>query len=234
MSSNALKRILRKDIKEIDNQKLNELGIYVEFSEENMLEAKAMITGPKGSLYENAFLFFIIKFPNNYPYVPPDVSYISRNNVRIHPNLYVGRHKSGYGKVCLSIIGTWSGPKWSSIMDITTILLTIQSLLDSNPLHHEPGQENNYSVMNDLYNEVIKYESINTLLLKNYLDPPTGFERFKGNMEKEIKKINQLKMIEYIQSLVNQDKVINIPIYRIHLNISYNNLLNKVIQLFEN
>ena len=53
-------------------------------------------------------------------------------------------------------------------------------------------------------------------------------------MEKEIKKINQLKMIEYIQSLVNQDKVINIPIYRIHLNISYNNLLNKVIQLFEN
>ena len=43
---------------------------------------------------------------------------------------------NGQGKVCLSILGTWAGPKWTSIMDITTVLLTIQSLLDKNPLHH--------------------------------------------------------------------------------------------------
>ena len=52
----------------------------------------------------------------------------------------LGDIRSGYGKVCLSILGTWSGPKWTSIMDITTVLLTLQSLLDENPLHHEPGQ----------------------------------------------------------------------------------------------
>ena len=119
--SSALKRILKKDIKEIENKNLNELGIYVKFDEENMLHARAMITGPKGSLYEYGFLFFGITFPKNYPFSPPDISYISRNNVRIHPNLYVGRHSSGNGKVCLSILGTWSGPKWTSIMDITTV-----------------------------------------------------------------------------------------------------------------
>ena len=57
-----------------------------------MLQARAMTIGPNGSLYQHGFLFFNINFPKNYPYAPPDVSYISRNKVRIHPNLYVGRH----------------------------------------------------------------------------------------------------------------------------------------------
>ena len=139
MEKNAIKRILNKDIKEISNQNLNSLGIYIQFNEDNFLEAKAMIVGPKDSLYEGGFLFFNINFPKNYPFSPPDVTYVSRNNIRIHPNIYVGHGTGGYGKVCLSILGTWSGPKWTSIMDITTVLLTIQSLLDNNPLHHEPG-----------------------------------------------------------------------------------------------
>ena len=153
MATAAIKRILNKDIKEIEKQKLKSLGIYIHFNEENFLEAKAMIVGPKDTLYESGFLFFNIKFPKNYPFAPPDISYVSRNNIRIHPNIYVGGNKHGGGKVCLSILGTWSGPKWTSIMDITTILLTIQSLLDNNPLHHEPGQENNNTDMNQLYND---------------------------------------------------------------------------------
>ena len=36
----ALKRILNKDIKSIENNKLNDLGIYVEFNEENLFEQK--------------------------------------------------------------------------------------------------------------------------------------------------------------------------------------------------
>ena len=79
-SSSALKRILKKDMKEIKNKKLSDLGIYILFDEENMLKATAMVAGPKDSLYEYGFLFFNITFPKNYPYAPPDVSYISRNN----------------------------------------------------------------------------------------------------------------------------------------------------------
>ena len=82
-------------MKAIIEQNLNDLGIYIEFNEENIMEAKAMIIGPEDSLYENSYLFFNIKFPKNYPYSPPDVSYVPRNRVRIHPNIYVGGHPKG-------------------------------------------------------------------------------------------------------------------------------------------
>ena len=233
--SSALKRILKKDIKEIENKNLNELGIYVKFDEENMLHARAMITGPKGSLYEYGFLFFGITFPKNYPFSPPDISYISRNNVRIHPNLYVGRHSSGNGKVCLSILGTWSGPKWTSIMDITTVLLTIQSLLDNNPLHHEPGQEKNIGHTNTLYNEIIKYESLNTLLLKNYFDTHVNYTDFKEEMDKEINKTGRSDIIDSVSELCkrNKDSSVTIPIYRINLMLSYSSLLKNIMKLKE-
>ena len=64
----AIKRIINKDIKSIEHNKLNEQGIYVEFNEENMLQARAMILGPKDSLYEDGYLFFYINFPKNYPF----------------------------------------------------------------------------------------------------------------------------------------------------------------------
>tara|TARA_Y100001970_G_C14052688_1_gene759815 strand:+ start:363 stop:1073 length:711 start_codon:yes stop_codon:yes gene_type:complete len=231
MSKNsALKRILNKDIKEIENQNLRKLGIYIHFNETNMFEAKAMITGPKGSLYEYGFLFFNITFPNNYPYSPPDISYVSRNKVRIHPNLYVSQHSSGFGKVCLSILGTWSGPKWSTIMDITTVLITIQSLLDNNPLHHEPGQEKNTGKQNELYNEIIRYESINTLLIKNFIDPPYGFDIFHNEMIEEIKNIDKVKLLEKLKGLLKKypnENIIEVPIYRIRLKTNYQELLLK-------
>ena len=62
MSKNALKRIIQKDIPSVQKQKLNDMGIYIEFSEENMLEAVAMIKGPEDSIYKNGVLFFKIEF----------------------------------------------------------------------------------------------------------------------------------------------------------------------------
>ena len=43
MAKNAIKRILQKDMKSIEDQQLNSLGIYVSFNEENIREAKALI-----------------------------------------------------------------------------------------------------------------------------------------------------------------------------------------------
>jgi ubiquitin-protein ligase len=229
MEKNAVKRILNKDIKEIKNQKLNELGIYIDFNEENLLQAKAMIVGPKDSLYEGGFLFFNINFPKNYPFSPPDVTYLPRNKIRMHPNIYVGSGTNGCGKVCLSILGTWGGPKWTSIMDISTVLLTLQSLLDNNPLHHEPGQENNKSKENSMYNEVIKYESINTLLLKNINHPPFGFEMFLENMKNEKAKYNDniTKFLE--EKKLETRKEIKFSFYRINIVIDYHILYEKYI-----
>ena len=235
-SANALKRIINKDIKEISNQKLNSNGIYVYFNEDNMLNAKAMIVGPKGYLYYVSLLFFNIKFPNNYPFSPPDIAYIARNRIRIHPNLYVGHHSSGHGKVCLSILGTWSGPKWTTVMDITSVLLTIQSLLDSNPLFHEPGHENKYNEQNNMYNTVIKYEAINTLLIRNYIETPISFDIFHNDMKNEIIK-NKENIKEVLINLEKNNKnniEVTLQLYRINLILNYKELKEKYISLIYN
>ena len=51
--------------------------------------------------------------------------------VRFNPNLYRN------GKVCLSILGTWSGPGWSPVQSISSVLLSIQSLMNTKPYHNE-------------------------------------------------------------------------------------------------
>ena len=63
MSKDAIKRILNKDLKEVHKMKLDDLGIHIEFNEDDMLKARAIIMGPKDTPYENGILYFIIEFP---------------------------------------------------------------------------------------------------------------------------------------------------------------------------
>ena len=84
---------------------LSELGIHIQFDEEDIMKASAIIIGPKDTPYENGILYFIIEFPRNYPFSPPKIGYLSHSRYRIHPNLYVGKsHANFVGKVCLSAI----------------------------------------------------------------------------------------------------------------------------------
>lgn len=55
--------------------------------------------------------------------------------MRFNPNLYAN------GKVCLSILGTWSGPGWTSVQTMLSTLISIQSLMNPTPYHNEPGYE---------------------------------------------------------------------------------------------
>jgi len=233
MSKKAVKRILTKDMKEIVNQKLEDLGIYIQFNEENILEAKAMIVGPKDSLYAGGILFFKITFPNNYPFSPPDVVYVSRNKIRIHPNIYVSSGTNGLGKVCLSILGTWSGPKWTSIMDISTVLLSIQSLLDTNPLSHEPGSISKNISINSAYNDVIQYDTIRTLLLVNCKHIPEGFEPFIPYMIENVEKFKDIHQDILIKNKDIKKKYI-VSFYRIDVNVDYSLLYSTYTAFIKN
>ena len=61
----------------------------------------ALITGPFDTPYEGGLFHFMIRFPPNYPLVPPRVAFMTTGGgtVRFNPNLYRN------GKVCLSILG---------------------------------------------------------------------------------------------------------------------------------
>lgn len=111
-------------------------GIYYIYDDADMRNGKAMIIGPEGTPYAWCPLLFGFHLSDDYPYKPPSVTFLTSDGVtRFHPNLYVG------GKVCLSILGTWKGPEWSAIMTISTVLSSIQSLLEANPIVNEPSWE---------------------------------------------------------------------------------------------
>jgi len=96
-----------------------------------------MIIGPDNTPYEGGFYMFSFEMPNDYPRNPPKVKFLTTNgSIRFHPNLYSN------GKVCLSILGTWSGPKWSPVMTIKSVLLSLESILIKHPLRNEPCYEN--------------------------------------------------------------------------------------------
>ena len=201
MSKQAIRRIATRDMKEIENMELKNLGIYINFNETNILEAKAIIIGPKNTPFENGVFYFNILFPNNYPYSPPNVQYYSTSRYRIHPNLYIGKSQDNFlGKVCLSIINTWSGPKWTSIMHIGSIMLSIQSLLDENPLHNEPGFENESGYRNDIYNLIVEHDTFQNLILRNCFTIPEKYKEFEGIIKENISK-EKLTILSKLETL---------------------------------
>ena len=215
----VIKRIANIDMKRIDD--LKKSGIHLEFDETDVLKARAIIFGPEDTIYEGAILYFDIMFPINYPYSPLKINYVPNGNtVRIHPNIYT------CGKICLSILGTWPGPKWTSIMDVSSVLLSIKSLLDNEPLYHEPGYSPNNSKHKKIskeYNDVILHNCVYRLYNANKYNIPENFKIFESIINK-----HYIDNKNYIDKIIlknkNVNKRVDIPIFRIYEYIQYNNI----------
>ncbi|KAF4519954.1 hypothetical protein B566_EDAN005453 [Ephemera danica] len=78
-------------------------GICVKGFEDRMDLYSVMIKGPAKTPYEDGLFFFDFQLSSNYPKAPPVCHYVSYCNDRLNPNLYED------GKVCISLLGTWSG-----------------------------------------------------------------------------------------------------------------------------
>jgi ubiquitin-conjugating enzyme E2 Z len=192
----AQKRIA-KDIKNYFQSDINSVGIYCDIDESNIQQVKALIIGPPDTPYENGFYFFNIEFPNDYPFSPPKVKFLTyESGIRFNPNLYTN------GKVCLSILGTWSGPGWTTCLNLITVLLSIQSLLNENPLVNEPGFEYETGTKAQNYSNVIRYSNIKTASIKMLETQPHGFEVFKDIMAKHF-----VKNINFYKKYINDNKV---------------------------
>ena len=160
MNQRVCKRIFNVDIKNYTKSKLDECGIHIIFDEVNLMNAHILIIGPKDTPYENGYYIFTVKFTEEYPFKPPKVLFQSISKVRIHPNMYTS------GKVCLSILGTWPGPSWSSIMDINSIACSIQSLMSNKAIQHEPGFDSEEGANCKHYDRIIRFENINSYVCK--------------------------------------------------------------------
>lgn len=148
-------------------QKGSDLSLAVGYREADVRHIRALIIGPPETPYEFGFFEFDIRFPKSYPIEAPTVKCITTNagRTRFNPNIYA------QGKVCLSILGTWrgeSGEQWSSAQGLESILLSIQSLMSSNPYENEPGFEE-YRIDNKdakAYAQKIRHETLRIAVIE--------------------------------------------------------------------
>ncbi|CAN8321629.1 unnamed protein product [Cochlearia groenlandica] len=154
--------------------------IYVRACETRMDLMRAVIIGAEGTPYHDGLFFFDIQFPDTYPSIPPRVYYHS-GGLRINPNLY------NCGKVCLSLLGTWTGaareqwlPKESTMLQL---LVSIQALiLNQKPYFNEPGYVSSQGTQageahSKAYSEGVFVLSLNTMVY-SMRRPPKHYEEF--------------------------------------------------------
>jgi ubiquitin-protein ligase len=213
----AIKRVTR-DIAEYNKEPIEGTAIYVD--ESDIMNVTVAIAGPSDSVYEHGVYFYQFTFGSTYPYEPPKGKFLNwqNTNTRMHPNMYID------GKLCLSILGTWAGPSWTSIMTLKSIILNIQALLDDNPLKNEPGLEKDIATAkHEKYAKIIRYYNardfingtIKALIGKAYSEQAKNITvNFKDFLVKHFKD-NKTKILE------NLDKCI-ITIPNQNLSVEYN------------
>ncbi|XP_076922698.1 putative ubiquitin-conjugating enzyme E2 38 isoform X1 [Bidens hawaiensis] len=162
-------KILEKDLPDT---------IFVRVYESRMDLLRAVIVGPAGTPYHDGLFVFDVHFPPNYPDIPPMVYYYS-GGLRLNPNLYDD------GKVCLSLLNTWTGhgsEKWMpNNSTMLQVLVSIQALiLNDKPFFNEPGYDNMYpgtvgDKKSKSYNEDIFILSLKTMIY-TLRRPPKYFE----------------------------------------------------------
>ena len=189
----SLKRIIL-DIKDITKNPID--NIYYLPDEENITNGYAMIIGPESTPYQYGYYLFKFEFSKQYPYEPPRVTYHTNDGIiRFNPNFYRN------GKVCLSILNTWQGEKWSSCQSIRSVLLTLQMTLNEIPLLNEPGINMlQHKKQINIYNEILTYKNIELAIiryLENIENIPELFRCFYDIMVEKYYE-NKEKIIEVI------------------------------------
>mmetsp|Transcript_32101 Transcript_32101/g.65101 ORF Transcript_32101/g.65101 Transcript_32101/m.65101 type:complete len:148 (+) Transcript_32101:108-551(+) len=88
---------------------------------ENMYEWEGVINGPEGTAYEGGKFRFELKFPAEYPFKPPKISFTTKV---LHPNI------TPEGQVCLDLISQ----EWNPAVSVRQILLSLYTVFtDPNP-----------------------------------------------------------------------------------------------------
>jgi ubiquitin-protein ligase len=233
MSQKSTKRI-QNDIKIYYKSDLNDHGIYVHFNDKNIYNAKALIIGPKDTPYQNGFYFFDINYTEKYPQEPPKVVLCTLNKrTRFNPNLYTG------GKVCLSILGTWSGPGWTPCLSTSEVLLSIQSLMNSNPIQNEPGYEKltlENSAEARKYTQILEYHNHLIASIQMIEELPSSFYCFKELIESkfcEFYKENMEFLLKMKASDIN-DTDVYLKMYSLGDKLNYSHLIKQYKSIYSN
>jgi len=179
---------------------------YYEFNETDIKKGHLLILGVENSPYFGGFYFFQTTFPDNYPFSPPQMKFLSNDNkTRFNPNLYQPSSTPAYdGKVCLSILNTWGESTWSQVQRFTSVVETMRAhLFHDKPLINEPGYAES-NPMNEIYSRMLMYENLNFNVYFNIVHTPDYAMPFKQIMIENFK-VNQ----EYFKKYIDDNKYLH-------------------------
>jgi len=200
-----------RSLVEHDKQGYIESNIYFDFNDTSILDNEFRIltigSTDLSNPYFGGFFMFYGKFPDQYPFYPPHILAKTQGaGTRFHPNYYVN------GKCCLSILGTWAGPPWTSCQNLGTTAQALKSLFIENPITQEPGWGECTDGRAETYSRVIEYRTLQIAVLKMLSDPPLGFESFIPIMEETFIKLYPMYM-EKLDLLMKNHKKCEQSIY---------------------
>ncbi|GAB0092462.1 (E3-independent) E2 ubiquitin-conjugating enzyme [Sergentomyia squamirostris] len=153
-------------------------GVWVRAFEDRVDLFSVMIEGPKNTPYEGGMFLFDIQLCDDYPLMAPLCYYISYCSDRLNPNLYED------GKVCVSLLGTWSGrgsETWGPDSTLLQVIVSIQGLiLVSEPYYNEAGYEKQKGTQQGMensrmYNEMAVIKLVQSMT-KLMCSPPEIFK----------------------------------------------------------
>jgi len=220
---------LIKDVRQIIKNPLTDQGIYYIHDDIDMMKGYAMIIGSSDTPYFGGFYFFEFTYPSDYPHSPPKVKYCTNgNNIRFNPNLYC------CGKVCISLLNTWRGDQWTSCQTISTVLLTLCTLLCSDPLLNEPGVNKKHKDMSN-YNNIIEFSNISIavcdIVTKKKGVYHTFFENFYPFVKENFNR-NYDKLLEFgekqLSEKFTEPRVLTTGFYNMNVKIDYTYIIAKL------
>lgn len=157
-ASPKLFRRLFTEILDLEMFSQEEKNFYFAWAPESFQLLKFIVSSENDPYYGGMYEFHVF-FPESYPLEPPKVQFVttSSGTVRFNPNLYAD------GKVCLSLLGTWSGEQWNPVTNNTLhIIQAIRvMILTDQPIQNEPA----YS--SDIYYDSSK-DTPEILMVKKY------------------------------------------------------------------
>uniref|UniRef100_A0A7S1D0U9 E2 ubiquitin-conjugating enzyme n=2 Tax=Cyclophora tenuis TaxID=216820 RepID=A0A7S1D0U9_CYCTE len=122
--------LLRRQLNDLAKNPIDLVSVGL-VDESNVYEWEILIMGPDGTLYEGGFFKAKLAFPDDFPNMPPTMTFVSE---MWHPNVYED------GRVCISILHPpgedefnaqeSADERWRPILGVEQILMSVISMLN--------------------------------------------------------------------------------------------------------
>ena len=115
----AIKRVT-KEFEDLKENPILNIGAQVGLPDQNnVMEWKCTMLGPQDTPFGGGLFYLKIKFPDNYPQKPPEVSFLTPiYHINVNPRKQnASQGGESLGHVCISTLNWWN-PKKSTIKEV--------------------------------------------------------------------------------------------------------------------